>query len=120
MLAAARAALADAGAVLTDVDVDVAGIDEVEWPALLAEFRHEINAYLAAASGAAVTSLAGLIAFDSADDIELSRFGQENLELALNAPDLDDSDYRNQRRRPGPWPGPRSTARSPASTRSSV
>ncbi len=97
VLAAARAALADAGAVLTDVDVDVAGIDEVEWPALLAEFRHEINAYLAAAPGAAVTSLAGLIAFNSADDIELSRFGQENLELALSAPDLDDSDYRNQR-----------------------
>ena len=65
-------------------------------------------------------SLAGLIAFNSADDIELSRFGQENLELALSAPDLDDSDYRNQRHQAGPSPGPRSTAHSSASTRSSV
>lgn len=99
VLAAARAALADAGAVVTGVDVEVAGIEEAEWPALLAEFRHEINAYLATAPGTAVHDLAGLVAFNAADDVELSRFGQENLELALNTPDLDDADYREQRRR---------------------
>ena len=92
MFAAARTALADAGAVVTDVAVDPTGIDEVEWPALLAEFRHEITLTSPLRPALRCTSLAGLMAFNSADDIELSRFGQENLELALDAPDLDDSD----------------------------
>jgi amidase len=99
VLAAARTALTGVGAVVTDVVLDTAGIEEVEWPALLAEFRHQINAYLAGAPGAAVHNLTDLIAFNAADDVELSRFGQENLELALRAPDLDDPDYRMQRQR---------------------
>jgi amidase len=48
-----------------------------ETPALLAEFHRDINAYLAATPGPHPADLAGLIAFDEQDPVELEHFGQE-------------------------------------------
>jgi amidase len=58
-------------------------------PALLAGFRADLDAYLATVPGASVRSVAELTAFNRADAVELSRFGQENLELSLTLPDVD-------------------------------
>jgi amidase len=94
---AALAAMAAAGVTATDIDVDASKIQDAEWPALLAEFRHDIDAYLAAAPNAAARSLAELIAFNKADPDELAHFGQSLLEQALAAPELDDPTYRERR-----------------------
>jgi amidase len=94
---AALAALTRVGATTTDVEIDSSATQDAEWPALLAEFRHDIDAYLAAAQGAAARSLAELIAFNKADPDELAHFGQSLFEQALVAPDLDDATYREQR-----------------------
>lgn len=48
-----------------------------ETPALLAEFHRDVNAYLGAAPGPHPADLAGLIAFDRRDPVELEHFGQE-------------------------------------------
>lgn len=97
VLDGAVAALAEAGATAVAVDLDPAGVEADEWPALVAEFRAEIDAYLAAAPGAAVRSLAELVEFNRGDDVELSAFGQEIFEEALAAPPIDDADYRRHR-----------------------
>jgi len=94
---AALAALSAEGATATDVEVDSSAIQDAEWPALLAEFRHDIDAYLATAQDAAARSLAELIAFNKANPDELAYFGQSLFEQALAAPDLDDPTYREQR-----------------------
>jgi len=99
VLERAVAAMADAGATITAVDVDAGELEADEWPALLAEFRSEIDAYLAAAPGAAVRSLAELVRFNLADPVELSLFGQEIFEQSLAAPPVTDDGYRDQRRR---------------------
>lgn len=52
-------------------------IGEGETPALLAEFHRDINAYLATTPGPHPADLAGLIAFDQRDPVELEHFGQE-------------------------------------------
>jgi amidase len=52
-------------------------IGQGELPALLAEFHRDVNAYLAAAPGRHPANLAGLIAFDKQDPVELEHFGQE-------------------------------------------
>jgi amidase len=52
-------------------------INAGELPALLAEFHRDINAYLASAPGPHPANLAGLIAFDRRDPVELEHFGQE-------------------------------------------
>jgi amidase len=57
--------------------------------ALLARVRMRLDAYLAAAPGAEVRSLAELVEFNRSDPVELSLFGQENFEHALELPDLD-------------------------------
>lgn len=95
----AVAACADAGATAVPVELDPSGIEADEWPALVAEFRAEIDAYLAAAPGSAVRDLAELVEFNRADDLELAHFGQEILEEALEAPPLDDAAYRAHRGR---------------------
>jgi amidase len=97
VLDAALAALSAEGATATDVEVDSSATQDAEWPALLAEFRHDIDAYLATAPDAAARSLAELIAFNKADPDELAYFGQSLFEQALTAPDLDDPTYREQR-----------------------
>jgi amidase len=92
-------ALSGAGATVVPVQLDAAVLEADEWPALVAEFRAEIDAYLAAAPGAAVRSLAELVRFNADDPVELSRFGQEIFEQALAAPPLSDATYREQRSR---------------------
>ncbi|MGY1590971.1 amidase family protein [Geodermatophilus sp. SYSU D00708] len=62
-----------------------AEIDEGEFPALLAEFHRDINAYLAATPGDHPADLAGLIAFNRQDSLELVPFDQETFEQAQAA-----------------------------------
>jgi amidase len=70
-----------------------------EFPALLNEFKHDINAYLAATPGQHPDDLAGLIAFNTAHAAtEMPFFGQEIFELAETfSGSLDDPDYKAQR-----------------------
>ncbi len=51
-----------------------------ELPALLAEFKRDLNAYLAATPGDAPDDLAGLIEANRRDPVELAYYGQELLE----------------------------------------
>jgi amidase len=84
----------------TVVDVDLPYQDEIgenEFPALLTEFRRDLNSYLAARPGAPDT-LAEVIAFNRADPVELSKFGQELFEQAQAAPPPTDPAYLEQRR----------------------
>ncbi|WP_222264177.1 amidase [Modestobacter marinus] len=70
------------------VPVQLAYRDEInagETPALLAEFKRDLNAYLAATPGDHPADLAGLIAFNAQDPVELSTFGQELFEQAQAA-----------------------------------
>ncbi|MGE5764377.1 MAG: amidase family protein [Mycobacterium leprae] len=75
-------------------------MDANEGPALRTEFKHGINAYLAARPGRHPRNLAGLIAFNRAHAaIELRYFGQETFEAAERTPgDLRDPTYRAARR----------------------
>jgi amidase len=91
-------ALRNAGA--TTVDVSLPHLDVVdanEFPALLAEFKRDINAYLAETPGRHPPDLAGLIDFNENDPIELKYFGQEIFEQAQDAPPTDDPTYLAQR-----------------------
>ena len=84
-------ALQAAGA--TPVEVELRHQEEAgepEFTALLAEFKHDINAYLAATPGRHPADLAGLIAFNIADPVELRFFGQEIFEAAQASPPVDD------------------------------
>jgi amidase len=67
-----------------------------ELPSMWAEFRHDLEAYLATREGAPAT-FAELIGFNKADSIELSRFPQDHLEHAAEAPPLTDDTYRQHR-----------------------
>jgi amidase len=89
------------GATVVD-NVDLPGIGDAfdaELPALLVEFKHDINAYLAATPGRHPADLAGLIAFNRAHaDVELRYFGQEIFEAAEETSgDLSDPAYRRLR-----------------------
>ncbi len=53
-----------------------------ELPALLAEFKRDLNAYLAATPGDHPADLAGLIEFNAQDAVELAYFDQELFEQA--------------------------------------
>src|SRR6185312_8431776 len=74
-------------------------IGEPEFNALLVEFKHDINAYLAARPGQHPDTLAGLIAFNNRlADVELKFFGQEIFEAAeATSGDLTDPAYLQQR-----------------------
>ncbi|MFF0866062.1 amidase [Nonomuraea sp. NPDC003560] len=83
----------------TVVDVELEGMDqagEAEFPALLTEFKHDLNAYLAATPGRHPADLAGLIDFNRRHaGTELRYFGQEVFEQAqATTGDLDDPAYR--------------------------
>ncbi|GGT40897.1 amidase [Nonomuraea spiralis] len=96
-LDAAVATLRARGA--TVVDVELEGMDEAgeaEFPALLTEFKHDLNAYLAATPGRHPADLAGLIDFNRQHaGTELRHFGQEIFEQAqATTGDLDDPAYR--------------------------
>jgi amidase len=69
----------------TAVPVQLASQEEIgagEGTALNAEFKRDINAYLAATPGDHPEDLAGLIAFDAQDPVELALFGQDVFEKA--------------------------------------
>jgi amidase len=94
------AALQRAGATTVDVDLplqDVVGNNE--FPALLTEFKHDINAYLAKAGGRHPADLQGLIDFDNAHAAtEMPFFLQEIFDAAqATNGDLTDPDYLAQR-----------------------
>lgn len=86
----------------TPVEVDLPFQDVVgnnEFPALLNEFKHDINAYLANLGGRHPADLAGLIAFDNAHaDSELQFFDQDIFDQAqATSGDLTDPTYLQQR-----------------------
>ncbi|GHE78884.1 amidase [Streptomyces longispororuber] len=86
-----------AGAVVVEVTPPYQGrLAELEFPALLSEFRRDINAYLRTRQGP--RDLAGLIAFNRAHPEERACFaGQELFEQALAAPPTTDPAYRAMR-----------------------
>jgi amidase len=95
------AQLRSLGATVID-NIDLPGLDDAfnnEFPALLIEFKHDINAYLAATPGSHPADLAGLIAFNQAHaDIEMPFFQQEIFELAqATNGDLTDPTYVQER-----------------------
>src|SRR4051812_12648682 len=86
VFAAAVKQIEAAGA--TAVPVQLQNQDQIgagETPALLAEFKRDLNAYLAATPGDHPADLAGLIAFNEQDPVELAYFGQELFEQAQAA-----------------------------------
>jgi amidase len=101
VLDATVARLRQLGVTIVD-NVTLPGLDQSdqnEFPALLTEFKHDINAYLAGTPGEHPADLAGLIAFNLAHaDVELQFFGQEIFEFAqATSGDLTDPVYRQQR-----------------------
>jgi amidase len=101
VLSATIAKLRSLGATVVD-NVDLPGIDDAfnnELPALLLEFKHDINAYLAGTPGQHPKDLAGLIAFDRAHaDVEMPYFQQEIFEQAqATSGDETDPTYVAQR-----------------------
>jgi amidase len=100
-LDAAIALLRAAGAEVVDpVELADAGkIFEPEYVALRHEFKHDLNAYLAALPGEHPGSLAGLIEFNSRHaDTVLLHFGQDIFEAAeATSGNLEDADYASAR-----------------------
>lgn len=95
------AALTRLGATVVPADLPYLDqIGEPEFAALLTEFKHDINAYLAARPGPHPRNLAGLIGFNRRlAAVELKYFGQETFEQAQETSgDLTDPAYREQRR----------------------
>ncbi|MFD0890469.1 amidase family protein, partial [Streptosporangium algeriense] len=94
--------LRELGAVVVE-GADVPGNDKVVGehllPAVLTEFKHDINAYLAATPGTHPKTLTGLIAFNRRHaGTELGRFGQELFEMADRTDgDLTGPAYREHR-----------------------
>jgi amidase len=105
LLDAAVARLRAAGAQLTDpVELPgTAGIGEPEFAALLHEFKHYLNAYLASVPGDHPANLADLIAYNSSNAASvLTHFGQELFERAeATSGDLADPGYQKARREAG-------------------
>ncbi|WP_091560075.1 amidase family protein [Klenkia taihuensis] len=90
VLTSAVAALEAAGA--TTVPVELPYQDEIgagETPALLAEFDRDLTAYLGATDGDVPDDLAGLVAENADDPVELAYFGQELFTEAIAAPDAE-------------------------------
>jgi amidase len=95
------AKLRSLGATVID-NVDLPGLDVAEnneFPALLVEFKHDINAYLAATPGHHPADLAGLIAFNIQHaSVEMPFFKQEIFDIAqATSGDLNDPTYRQER-----------------------
>jgi amidase len=94
------AALSRAGAVPVEVHLPFLDIvNDNEFPALLNEFKHDINAYLAQTPGRHPRDLAGLIDFNNQNaDTELRFFDQDIFDLSQTfSGSLADPDYRAQR-----------------------
>lgn len=91
-------ALRRAGATVVEVDLpyqEEAGA--AEFPALLAEFKHDVNAYLRDLPGRHPRSLAETIAFNENDPVELRYFGQETFLAAQAAPPVTSPEARQAR-----------------------
>ncbi|WP_432573956.1 amidase [Kineococcus sp. SYSU DK005] len=87
-----------AGATTVPVRLDYLDlVGQNEGPALTAEFKRDLNAYLAATPGAPA-DLAAVIAFNEQDPVELAYFGQETM-LAAQAGEVpaDDAQARAAR-----------------------
>jgi amidase len=98
--ARAVARLERLGASTVDITIPYLDIvDDNEFPALLHEFKHDINAYLAATPGEHPADLAGLIEFNRANaEAEMPFFGQELFEQAqATSGDRSDPEYRRTR-----------------------
>ncbi|MFE9750212.1 amidase family protein [Saccharothrix saharensis] len=86
------------GATVVEVDLPYQGrIEANGLPALVTEFKHDLEVYLATRPGAPRT-VRELIEFNEADPVELSRFGQDLLFEAAKAPSITDPTYLDQRR----------------------
>jgi amidase len=84
----------------TVVEVELPYQEEIranELPALVTEFKHDLEAYLRTRPGVPRT-VRELIEFNEADPVELGRFGQDLLFEAEKAPPVTDPIYREQRR----------------------
>jgi amidase len=98
VVTASVAVLRAQGATVVDVDLPYQDVvNENEFPALLTEFRRDLDSYLAARPGAPDT-LADVIAFNEQDPVELSKFGQELFEQSEAAPGPTDPIYLERRR----------------------
>jgi amidase len=88
------------GATVVRADLPQEQVYDPEFAALLVEFKHDINAYLATRPGSHPRTLAELIAFNNAHaDVEMPYFGQEIFEAAeATSGDLTDPTYLQQRR----------------------
>jgi amidase len=90
--------LSDGGATVVELGLNYQ--DEVldnAFAAMLTEFADQLPRYLATRPDAPDT-LADLIAFNRADPVELSVFGQDVFERALDAPPPGDPEYLRRRR----------------------
>ncbi|RSM77270.1 amidase [Kibdelosporangium aridum] len=97
VVAAAVRTLRAQGATVVDVELPYQNeIGENEFPALIAEFKRDLHAYLAARPGGPNT-VDELIAFNRQDPVELSKFGQEIFEQAAVAPPTTDPTVVRQR-----------------------
>ena len=75
-------ALSGAGCELADARAEVSSpFEDAEFQALLAEFSVELPAYLRARPGPHPRDWPGLLAFNRADEVELSRFSDEIFQL---------------------------------------
>jgi len=90
--------LAAAGCELVPATGATSGpFESAEFDALVAEFAVELPRYLAERAGDHPRTWPELLAFNRADEVELSRFGDEIFELAAAAPALDSDVYRTAR-----------------------
>ena len=87
------------GATTVEVSLQLDVVFNNEFAALLNEFKHDINAYLANTRGPHPADLQGLIDFDNAHaDTEMPFFQQEIFDLAQTfSGNLDDPDYKAAR-----------------------
>jgi amidase len=92
----AIAAMKAAGAIVVDADIVTAGQwDDAELQVLLYEFKHDLQAYFAAAN-APVKSLADVIEFNKTNAAkELPYFGQELFEQSQAKGSLDEKEYKD-------------------------
>jgi amidase len=89
VLARAAALLRDAGCLTEESHTEASGpFDDAEFQALVSEFAGELPAYLAARPGDHPRSWPELLAFNRADNVELSMFSDEIFGLAAEAPPM--------------------------------
>ena len=93
-------ALGEAGCVLTDTRAPTSSpFEDAEFQALLAEFSVELPAYLRGRPGPHPRDWPGLLAFNRADEVELSRFSDEIFQLCSELEGgTDSSAYQDFRR----------------------